>query len=337
MEPVKILVVEDEFVTGLEIQDRIRNMGYEVPKVIGTGEEAVRWVSEFRPNIVIMDITLQGAMTGIEAAEKIREQYNIPVIFLTAHSDDATVERAVTAEPFGYLIKPLEERSLKTAIRMALYKHSLDKALRESENRYRAIAELAEDPIFIINKDFTVAFLNRFAFDFFHTTVENAVLSDMRQVFPPGLADPLFEQIKTVIDYGHPLRITHYYTEDTEEKWLDITVVPVYSEEDVIQVIALAHDITAMVKIEKEIEKKGLIQIEHNMEQFQILNDHIRNPLSIIMSLASLIETKEADEIINEVERIDDLVRQLDQGWIQSEAVRAFLLKHYGHGKISDL
>lgn len=337
MEPTKILVVEDEFITGLEIQDRLRNMGYDVPEVIASGEDAITWVAEFHPDIIIMDITLQGVMTGIEAAERIRERYNIPVIFLTAHSDDATIEKAVTAEPFGYLIKPLEERALKTAIRMALYKHSLDKALRESENRYRAIAELAEDPIFIINKDYTVAFLNRFAFEYFHTTVENAVLSDMRQVFPPGLADPLFEQIKTVFDYGHPLRITHYYTEDTEEKWLDITVVPVYSEEDVIQVIALAHDITAMVKIEKEIEKKGLIQIEHNMEQFQILNDHIRNPLSIIMSLASLIETKEADEIINEVERIDDLVRQLDQGWVQSEAIRAFLLKHYGHGKISDL
>ena len=152
-------------------------MGYDVPKVIGTGEEAVTWVSEFHPNIVIMDITLRGTMTGIEAAEKIREQYHIPVIFLTAHSDDATVEKAVIAEPFGYLIKPLEERALKTAIRMALYKHGLDKALIESENRYRAIAELAEDPICIINDDFSVAFLNQFALDFFHTTKEESISS----------------------------------------------------------------------------------------------------------------------------------------------------------------
>ena len=158
----------------------------------------------------------------------------------------------------------------------------------------------------------------------------------MKQVFPSGLADPLFEQVKTVLDYGHPLRATHYYEAHSQEKWLDITVVPVYSEENVIQVIALARDITAMVKIEKEIEKRGLIQIEHNMEQFQILNDKIRNPLAIIMSLASLIETKESDEIIEQVKRIDDLVTQLDNGWIQSDAVRNFLLKHYGHGKMEE-
>jgi hypothetical protein len=91
-----------------------------------------------------------------------------------------------------------------------------------------------------------------------------------------------------------------------------------------------------MVRIEKEVEKKGLVQIEHNMEQFQILNDRIRNPLAIIMSLASMFETKEGDEIIEQVKRIDNLVTQLDQGWIQSDAVRNFLLKHYGHGKIAE-
>ena len=329
----RILVVEDEFVTGLEIQARLEDLGYDVLDIIDTGEEAVTKAADLQPDIMIMDITLKGEMTGIEAAGIIRSRYEIPVIFLTAHSDEATVQKAVQSEPFGYLIKPLEERALHTTIRMALYKHAMDKALIESEKRYRAIAELSEDAICIINPDYTVSYVNTKSKQIFHLPEQTDSPPDMSVIFPGPMLTALQDQVRMVFSEKRSSRITQHYLDNDEEIWMDCTFVPVISEDQAVQVIGLLHDISAMVRIEKEIEKKGLVQIEHNMEQFQILNDQIRNPLAIIMSMASLTESKESDKIIKEVKRIDDLVTKLDQGWVQSTAVRSFLMKHYGIGK----
>jgi len=328
----RILVVEDEFVTGLEIQARLEDLGYEVLAIIDTGEEAVTKAGELLPDIMIMDITLKGEMNGIEAARNIKSRYGIPVIFLTAHSDEATVQQAVQSEPFGYLIKPLEERALNTTIRMALYKHSMDKALVESEKRYRTIAELSEDAICIINPDLTVPYLNTKSKQVFHLS-DTPESPDIQAVFPDSLLITLEDQIKTVFMDGRSSRKTHHYLIDEDDIWMDCTIVPVFSGDEVIQAIGLLHDISDMVRIEKEIEEKGLVQIEKNMEQFQILNDRIRNPLAIIMSIASMTESKDSENIIDQVKQIDDLVTRLDQGWVQSETVRAFLLKHYGLGK----
>jgi len=332
----RILVVEDEFVTGLEIRARLEDLGYEVLDILDTGEEAVRKAGELRPDVMIMDITLRGEMTGIEAADTIRRDYNIPVIYLTAHSDEATVQKAVHSEPFGYLIKPLDERALHTTIRMALYKHAMDKALIESEKRYRTIAELSEDLLFILNRDTSIAFLNSRAVAFFHISSENPPYPSLEEILPSDLFEKITVQIQTVFEYGSSLHATHHFTYHEEDFWFDCSIVPIVTADGVIEVIGQFHDVSALVRIEKEVEKKGLVQIEHNMEQFQILNDRIRNPLSIIMSLASLEDTKENEEIIEQVKRIDALVTQLDHGWVQSDAVRAFLLKHYGHGKPID-
>ena len=334
MEQIRVLVVEDEFVTGSEIQARLQDLGYDVPEVVDTGKDAIAMVEELHPRVVIMDITLKGEMNGIEAAEKIRKQFGIPVIYLTAHSDDATVEKAVTTEPFGYLIKPLEERALQTAIRMALYKHTLDRELRASEKKYRAIAELAEDSIFISTRDHSISFLNRNGGRYFGCLPEEAMGKDLDSIIFASLLDQLKNLADSVFSSGESGRETLSGTIHDTPAWLDTTLVPVLSAEgEVKEVIGHIRDITAMILLEREMEKKGIKQIEHNMEQFQILNDQIRNPLAIIMSLASLEETKESRIILEQVRRIDDLVTQLDNGWVRSETVRGFLMRHYGHGK----
>ncbi len=331
--PIRILVVEDEFVTGLEIQARLEDLGYEVLDIIDTGERAIAQAAALMPDMMIMDITLKGEMNGIEAAGIIKERYDIPVIFLTAHSDEATVQQAVQSEPFGYLIKPLEERALHTTIRMALYKHAMDKALIKSEKRYRAIAELSEDAICIIKSDLTISYLNAKSKAFFHVSNQSESPLNMDTVFPPSLFSFLKEQVLAVFKEGTLSRITHHFLENGEENWMDCTFVPIITGVEVTQVIGLLHDISAMMRIEEEIKKKGLIQIEENMAQFQILNDQIRNPLAIIMSIASMIESKDSHSIIEQVKRIDALVTRLDQGWVESESVRLFLIKHYGIGK----
>jgi CheY-like chemotaxis protein len=119
----RILVVEDERLVAKHIENMVRGLGYEISGVAATGEDAVRITLETLPDLVLMDIMLRGDMDGIGASEQIWEKAAIPVVYLTAYADEATLERAKVTDPFGYLLKPFEERELYTAIEMALYKH----------------------------------------------------------------------------------------------------------------------------------------------------------------------------------------------------------------------
>jgi len=121
----KILVVEDEFITAADIQSYLEEMGYEVPLTVDTGEAAIEKAGEMKPDLILMDITLNGKLTGIEAAEKIRDMYGIPVIYLTAHSELSTFERARSSNPFGFIIKPFDPSNLREIIETALAKNAM--------------------------------------------------------------------------------------------------------------------------------------------------------------------------------------------------------------------
>lgn len=121
----RILVVEDEMVISIEISQTLRRLGYIVAGQAISGSEAIRMASELIPDLILMDIRLSGEMDGIEAASKIKELVDRPIIFLSAHSDDITLERAIAVSPSGYLIKPFKDRELYSTIELSLHKHEL--------------------------------------------------------------------------------------------------------------------------------------------------------------------------------------------------------------------
>ena len=131
----KILVVEDERITAEDIKSGLEFAGYTVPAIVSSGEDAIEKAGELKPDLVLMDIKLKGEMDGIEAAGQIRVRYDIPVIYLTAYSDESTVQRAKVTEPSGYILKertglikkPFEESELHTAIEITLYRHKIEK------------------------------------------------------------------------------------------------------------------------------------------------------------------------------------------------------------------
>lgn len=123
MAKAAILVVEDQIIVAKDIQNRLKGMGYVVAGSAVSGEEAIRKAEDVRPDLVLMDVILNGEMDGIDAAQTVRSRLGIPVIFLTAHADDATLERAKVTEANGYLLKPIEDRALCAAIELALYRH----------------------------------------------------------------------------------------------------------------------------------------------------------------------------------------------------------------------
>ena len=131
MSQSRILIVEDENIVALDIEMRLTGLGYQVVGAVATGEEAVCHALEMQPDLILMDIHLRGEMDGVEAARQIQAQNHIPVVFLTAYADDATFQRAVVTELFGYVLKPLDEKELQMSLEIALYRHRTEKKLRE--------------------------------------------------------------------------------------------------------------------------------------------------------------------------------------------------------------
>ena len=147
MSKEKILIVEDESIVALDIANSLESLGYTVAGQTDRGETAIQIVEEIRPDLVLMDVRLKGQMNGIKAAEYIFSQFDIPIVFLSAHSDTLTLQGAMLAQAYGFIMKPFEARELKSTIAMAIYKHTMTHKLRESEERYALAVRAANDGI----------------------------------------------------------------------------------------------------------------------------------------------------------------------------------------------
>lgn len=160
MDMKKILIVEDEIIIAMEIAERLKAMGYEVTRIVSTGQMAIDNAVKDKPDLILMDIMIQGNMDGIETATKIRSITDIPVIYLTANADESTLQRAKVSDAFGYLIKPFEERELNTTIEMALYKHKMEIKLKENEARFRGLVQNSTIGIFRTSLNGTLILVN---------------------------------------------------------------------------------------------------------------------------------------------------------------------------------
>jgi PAS domain S-box-containing protein/putative nucleotidyltransferase with HDIG domain len=155
-----ILVVEDERMVALDIERLVQNMGYTLAGSADTGEAAVDLAGKLRPSLVLMDIKLKGPMDGVEAARLIQEAWGIPIIYLTAYADETTLQRARLTGPFGYLIKPFEDRELRLTIEMALYKHRAEAALQENRRWLATTLKSIGDAVLATDPRGLVTFLN---------------------------------------------------------------------------------------------------------------------------------------------------------------------------------
>jgi PAS domain S-box-containing protein len=282
MEQATILVVEDEFITGADLQSKLKKMGFDVPMVVDTGQKAVDAAAELKPDLILMDITLKGEMTGIEAAAIIGNR-GIPVIFLTAHSDETTVEKAVKSVPFGYLIKPLDERALKTTIQMALYKHEIDGKIRERDGIIQALINSNPEPMFILDQNTNILVINNAVANLLtpNSSVGTGLLLDA--LAAGGMVSPtLAAAIRDHFFDPHPFR----FEEEFKGKWLSYTITPLLNAQGRVDRCAVnSHDVTAIKKAEQvskalnvrlEKEKKTLIMFEammNSMDDFIIGTD----------------------------------------------------------------
>jgi len=141
MSNISVLVVEDENIVAKDIQQSLQKMGYKVIGTASSGEKAKEILKDNQPDIILMDIMLKGDMSGIDTAEFVKEEYDLPVIFLTAYADESTLSKAKITEPYGYILKPFKEIDLHTSIEMALYKHKKTLELKKENEIYSTLLD----------------------------------------------------------------------------------------------------------------------------------------------------------------------------------------------------
>ena len=141
----KILIVEDESIVAFDLKRMLLNLNYDVLDIVTSGEKAIRKAVEEKPDLIVMDVMLNGPITGVEAAARIKGVMNVPIIYLTAYADTETLRSAKVTEPYGYILKPFEEKVLLSTIEMAIYKNRMEEKLIASEKKYRLLAKELED------------------------------------------------------------------------------------------------------------------------------------------------------------------------------------------------
>jgi len=259
MQALRVLVVEDESIVALEIEDRLQKFGYSVCGVVPSGEEAVKKALELSPDLILMDIHLAGTMDGIEAAEEIRKHREIPIVFLTAYADRATVDRAKKAAPFGYIVKPFDEQVLGTTIELAMFKHELTRKLEASQRWLSAVLRSIGDGVIAIDENERITFINPVAERLTGWSQEEALGKELGTVF---------NAVVLGSDVGSPER-AHAAQGDTSNQIymltarngdqipIERTVSPITDENDRrIGAVLVFRDVTKRIEAEEAIRRE---------------------------------------------------------------------------------
>lgn len=213
MKNKRIFIVEDESIVSLEIQSRLNYLGFEIAGTADNGEDAIRKILESEPDLVMMDIKIKGNLDGIQTAAKIKEQLDVPIVYLTAFADDATVERAKVTDPFGYLIKPFEERELQITIDIALYKHETQKQIREKDKWLSTVLFSVGDGVIATDEFGSIRFMNNVAerlTGYSSTESIGKNLTDVYKVRSEETKEPILNPYEEVLEKGDVIGLANH-------------------------------------------------------------------------------------------------------------------------------
>jgi PAS domain S-box-containing protein len=258
-------------VTGMDVRRSLTELGYSVCAIATTGEMAVRKAGELHPDLILMDIMLTGKMTGIEAAEIIRQQYHIPVVYLTAYSDDSYLAKAKLTEPFGYILKPFRSLELKTTIEIALYKYALEDALRISEETTRVLLNATEDLLFLIDTNGRFLSANLALARKTGKTVQEFIGTNVSDLVKQGFLSPHMAVWNLNVTQKKPV----HFEEEFKSAWFETSVYPVVNPGGQVVLFAVSiRDITRNKTIEE--------QSRQNEEFFRSLIEETSDIIAIL-------------------------------------------------------
>ncbi len=313
--PSEILIVEDDPMLAAILQGRLKKLGYTVPTIAFSGEEALVKAGENHPALVLMDIVLEGQMDGIEAAHCIREQFDIPVVYLTSHTDEETLARARITEPFGYIVKPFEEGELRAAIEISLHRHQGEQKLRRMERWLATTFQSIGDGVIATDLHGKITMLNPVAERITGWNQKEALSRSFTEVFHAvneKTRRPIENPVEKSIREGVVINLesgTVIIRKDGCDVPIDDSAAPIRDEHDKITgVVVVFRDSTERKRQENEIQrlndqleeriKQRTTQLEattHELEAFTYSVSHdLRAPIRAIEGFSrALVEDHE--------------------------------------------
>ncbi len=308
----KILIVEDESIVAFNIQNRLKGLGYAVVAVSPSGEAAIQLAAQHHPDLVLMDIRLKGSIDGIEAAAQIRSRFQIPVVYLTAYTDEETLNRAKLTQPYGYILKPFESRDLCTTIEVALYNYQMEQQRRERERWLATTLKSIGDAVITTDSQGLVTFMNPVAEALTCWKQEEVLGSNLSQVFqtineitrevvesPVALA---LREGATVGLENHTLLIT----KDGTEIPIDDSAAPIRNEDgSIIGAVLVFHDVTEQQQIKAILQKTNeelAERVAESITQLKTVNEQLRAEIDRRQQLESeMLLALEKERELNEL------------------------------------
>jgi len=278
---IEIMIVDDETLVAADLEHTLRNLGYAISHVVRSGEEALAALSEYQPQLILMDIVLQGELSGIETAQRIQQKYDIPLVYLTAHTDERTLNEAKVTGPYGYLVKPFESTELKTTIELALYKHGAEKELRESEAWFSTTFRSIGDGVIVTNEKGEITFLNPHAsmlVGLGEAHLIGRALDETVHIVDERSKAPITRLVQKTLDHGEATELidsTLLKTHDGREIPIDISASPVKDSEGILTGMVLVfHD-----TLDRKLTEEALRESE---ERYRSIFEESRDAIFIV-------------------------------------------------------
>jgi two-component system cell cycle sensor histidine kinase/response regulator CckA len=323
MSTAKILVVEDEYIVAMALEKSLEHMGYVVAATADSGRAAIEKASETRPDLVLMDIRLKGPMDGIEAGATIHTRFDLPLVYTTAYADEDTLQRARITEPYGYIIKPFDDRDLRTAIEIALHRHRADKKVRDSEQRFSTTLASIADAVVAADADGSVSFMNPAAEALTGWHQSDALGKKMSSALWVVDEDGHMVAEKTVrkvLRAGGAFSLANHIliTQAGTEVPVDCTVAPIRNGQGAISGVVMAvRDITGIRRADEEKHSlQGQLRQAQKMEAVGLLAGGVahdfNNLLTVIEGNAQLgmMQLRPDDRGYEEFETIERTAEQ---------------------------
>ena len=323
----KIMVVDDEVIVTTQLEERLSLLGYEVVGRASSGETCVETARKLRPDLILMDIVMPGKLDGIDASKAIKRELDIPVIFVTAYSDDQLIGRARETEPYGYILKPFQEKELKAAIEVALYRRNMEQQLRELEERYRLVVDNANDAIVSVDTQGEITFWNRAAENTFGYSAHEIMGKPAALIVPERFHRNLLNLVSRAFSNGKSVaggKPVEFYglRKDGSEFPLELSVASWKTQQGVF-LTSIIRDITerkraeeALRKSEQTIRKLAKASIRAHEEERQRaaleVHDRISQTLTAAFYHLQALETIPLRDAVAErlLSRASALVRE---------------------------
>lgn len=290
---IKVLIVEDEVIIAKDIEFTLKEFGYDVLPIVSESKAALESVKNNKPSVILMDIMIEGKLNGIETAHEIKKIYDAPIIYLTAYSDETTIQKAKMTNPAGYLLKPFVERELYSIIEMALYRHKIENELKENKQWLELILGSIGDAVIAVDTQRHIKFSNLVARKMLsveNSDIKDKAISDVYHRF--DMENRSKQEVEKCFENFAVLNKNRHfviYDKNHREIFIEETIFPLKGD---------CGDIKGFVVVFRDVSEKNMAyrQLKEKQKELEILNNELKQ-------LNRTLEKKVEDEVSKNRER----------------------------------